>query len=126
MRDTKNNEIPLTNLDQARVVIKLPSFFSKDIGKLMAGQKILSILLQGHDFNFYLPSSSLKKSGDYAVNQKYTGQKYHLQTVRATKNFKSMVSEKVIDCTYTTDDLETTTESDSDGNSTLVSKSSVV
>ncbi len=119
--DTKKQNVAISNLDQARVVIKYPAFFSADIGRLVSGQKILSIFTKTHEFNFYLPASSLKKNGDYSVHQKYTGQKYHLQISHETKDLKSTVSEKVIDCTYTTDDLETTTETDSDGNSTLVS-----
>ncbi len=121
LADSKKQNVLVSNFENSRVVIRSPSFFSADIGRLISGQKILSIFTKTHEFNFYLPASTLKKNGDYSVHQKYTGQKYHLQIGHGIKDLKSTVSEKVIDCTYTTDDLETTTETDSDGNSTLVS-----
>lgn len=112
LKNSLKKMVTISSLDKSWVEMKSAPFL-----KFWTGYKMLLIKIENDEFQFMIPRSSISAKGEFRVHQKYTGQNYNIESSNFAKDLKSVVSEKVIDCTYTTSDLEPRYTTDSDGNS---------
>lgn len=118
LKNQKKEVKTIRSFDQSTFQIKAPNLF-RSAEKFFSGYRVLNILSGSDEFSFYIPKSTISKTGEFKVHKKYTNQNYHIQLAKEVKNFESVVSQQVIECTYTTSTLEPRYSTDSDGNSVV-------
>jgi hypothetical protein len=112
-------KIPTEISDFSKVRVEM---FGPGILKLwraLAGDRRLVIYNGTDEFSFLITRKSFNTQSEFSTHQQYTGQNYHIQMKREIKDFKSLVSEKIITCTWETSSPSFRMVTDSDGNSTM-------